>query len=128
MHNLLLSDFGIEISISESPVSYTGSRFNHSYEIKLNGEILFSGADFSPSPMDSDSPLDMLVSGLSFHCLKPGDTDDEYFDNYTPAQLVWANSFDCEQLQGLLMDFEDKNSEYYQDAFNKISIGFSSNQ
>lgn len=54
--------------------------------------IIFSGADFHGSPQhgdDSDATVAALLSHLS---LKPGDTDSEHFDGYTPAQLEFANT------------------------------------
>jgi hypothetical protein len=120
---LLIKQFKIHVSVSDSPVSYTGNRFNYSYETRLNGKTLFKGKDFSPSPLDKDNPLGVLTGLLSFHCLQPGDTDAEYFEKYTPKQMAWAQSFECEQLKGLLQDFEDKNSEYYHEAFETLSKG-----
>ena len=52
--------------------------------------VLFTGRDFFASPMhaiDSDS----TVSGLlAFLTLQPGDTDAEYFANYTPRQMAYV--------------------------------------
>jgi hypothetical protein len=33
-----------------------------------------------------------IVGVMGFLCLKPGDTDPDYFDKYTPAQLEWAET------------------------------------
>lgn len=52
--------------------------------------VLFEGDDFGCSPcvcVDSD---EMLVSLLGFLCLRPGDTDAEYFENYTEQQLEFC--------------------------------------
>lgn len=54
------------------------------------GEVLFEGDDFKPSPMlaiDSDAAVADLMGFLT---LKPGDTDREYFDKYTPEQMAFA--------------------------------------
>lgn len=51
---------------------------------------LFEGSDYSPSPgwaIDSDASVACLMSFLT---LKPGDTDDEYFAEYTPQQLDYC--------------------------------------
>lgn len=62
--------------------------------------VLFQGEDFGCAPMDSiDS--DAAVEGvMSFLTLRPGDTDDEYFADYTPEQLEYcsrhAEALSCE--------------------------------
>ena len=56
-----------------------------------DGKVIFEGADFACSPMhaiDSDEAARAL---LGFLVLRPGDTDDEYFENYTEEQLNFAN-------------------------------------
>jgi len=67
------------------------------------GEVLFTGEDFCCSPLldiDSDEAVRSL---LGFLCLRPGDTDSEYFENYTPAQLAFAEG-DAEQLSMYAME------------------------
>lgn len=58
---------------------------------RLNdNEPVFAAADFHCSPLhctDSDACIGALLSFLS---LKPGDTDKEYFDDYTPEQMAWC--------------------------------------
>jgi hypothetical protein len=52
--------------------------------------VLFSGEDFACSPLlaiDSDAACASL---LGFLTLRPGDTDAEYFENYTDAQREFA--------------------------------------
>lgn len=54
--------------------------------------VLFQGEDFGCSPMhaiDSDACVESLMVFLT---LRPGDTDREYFADYTPAQIDY-----CEQ-------------------------------
>lgn len=55
------------------------------------GVLLFEGADLQMAPSiesDSDAAIRTL---LSFLTMSPGDTDDEYFEKYTPEQLEFAN-------------------------------------
>jgi hypothetical protein len=62
-------------------------------------KIIFKGDEYGCSPChatDSDASVREL---LDFLTLKPHDTDEEYFKDYTPAQLDWCQSSDCEQLQ-----------------------------
>lgn len=54
---------------------------------------LFEGEDYGCSPMHSIDG-DASVEGLmSFLCLRPGDTDAEYFANYTPQQMEFAEQY-----------------------------------
>ena len=61
------------------------------YEMQTpKGSVLFAGRDFAASPMhaiDSDETLRAL---LGFLTLQPGDTDSDYFEDYTPEQLEFA--------------------------------------
>jgi hypothetical protein len=62
------------------------------------GVVIFENNDFGCSPyvaIDSDSCLRSL---LGFLTLRPGDTDAEYFEDYTPEQLAFAEG-DAEHLQ-----------------------------
>jgi hypothetical protein len=52
--------------------------------------ILFEGEDFfTPNAVDSNQTVAAI---MNFLCLKPGDTDSEYFEHYTPAQLEFATT------------------------------------
>ncbi len=69
------------------------------YEFRTpDDEMLFAGEDFSASPLhaiDSDETLRAL---LGFLTLRPGDTDSEYFESYTPEQMAFAEG-PAEELQ-----------------------------
>lgn len=54
--------------------------------------VLFSGADFRPSPMHAIDSDDSVAALMSFLTLRPGDTDREYFDNYTNVQREYCGS------------------------------------
>lgn len=61
------------------------------YRFEDSGALIFAGEDFCCSPLhavDSDATVGGLLGFLS---LRPGDTDEEYFDAYSPAQLAWAD-------------------------------------
>lgn len=49
----------------------------------------------------------ILTNLLSFLCLKPGDTDPEYFLSYNPVQLAWANSQACEFVAAEIQECEE---------------------
>lgn len=62
------------------------------YRLTSGRKTIFEGDDFYFSPLhaiDSDSTVASLMGFLT---LRPGDTDREYFENYTPTQLEF-----CEQ-------------------------------
>ena len=68
------------------------------------GKILFSGKDFGASPLHAPEGLESAKALLSFLTLRKGDTDDDYFDNYTPEQLEFSESQDCENLSIYALD------------------------
>lgn len=68
--------------------------------LKGKHTLLFQDTDFACSPcvaIDSDN---CIASLMGFLTLRPGDTDKEYFANYTPEQLEYcqqhAESLACE--------------------------------
>jgi len=55
-------------------------------------QVVFEGSDFACSPLhgvDEDATVKALMGFLT---LRPGDTDKEYFDKYTEAQLEFASA------------------------------------
>lgn len=77
------------------------------YTLTDNGAEVFSGTDFSGSPMHADDADETVAALLSFLSLKPGDTDREYFDDYTPEQMAWVESGRAEELGYLAMEMEE---------------------
>jgi hypothetical protein len=69
-----------------------------------DGEILFQGEDLHCSPMHAPESLETAKSLLTFLTLKPGDTDSDYFEDYTPRQMEWCQSMDCENLSLYAME------------------------
>jgi hypothetical protein len=62
------------------------------YRLSTRGRPLFQGENFACSPLhaiDSDATVRAIMGFLT---LRPGDTDAEYFTDYTPAQTTF-----CEQ-------------------------------
>jgi|GEM_PF-3988564 len=67
---------------------------------------IFVGDDFGCSPMNSIDG-DACVAGLlSFLSLQPGDTDEDYFDDYTEEQKTWCSAR-AEYLSLLGLDLEE---------------------
>jgi hypothetical protein len=129
MNNILailsIPDHNIVLTIFDYP-SYKGTgilqRSYYKYSMTLHGVELFSGDDYSPSPMDSAESLDSLLGLLSFLTVRPGDTEEEYFKDYTPLQLEFCNSYLCEELQSLPYDRENGEfHNYYNVTYNIVS-------
>src|SRR3990167_8975268 len=53
------------------------------------GEV-FTGEDVGCSPMDAIDSDASVAAIMGFLTLRPGDTDREYFDDYTPEQLAYC--------------------------------------
>lgn len=62
-----------------------------------DGKVIFAGEDFHGSPMHADDSDATLRALLGFLTLRPGDTDREYFEGYTPEQMAFARG-DAERL------------------------------
>jgi hypothetical protein len=98
-HGTILSLFDMNIR--------TDGKHRLAYEFKYKTDqgfyqVLFYGEDFYNSPLHSVDSIETVRALLSFVTLKPGDTDAEYFDNYTSLQKEWINSDQCEQLRTYL--------------------------
>ena len=66
--------------------------------IDASGKVIFSGNDLGCSPMHTPESRENAIALLAFLTLKPGDTDEDYFKDYTPEQLAWCQGDDCEDL------------------------------
>lgn len=66
---------------------------------------IFEGMDFSNSPLNAlDSP-ETISAMLSFLSLEEGDTDAEYFEDYSSDQLEWRDAR-AEDLKNSMYDFQ----------------------
>ena len=61
------------------------------YRLSSAGKTIFEGSDFYCSPLHAIDSDDCVKALMGFLTLKPGDTDREYFANYTEAQMEFAN-------------------------------------
>jgi hypothetical protein len=59
-------------------------------------------------PIDSDAAL---VGILGWLTLKPGDTDADFFADYTPDQLDWCQSSEAQELSWISCDVESSDDE-----------------
>jgi hypothetical protein len=81
--------------------------------------VIFEGEDFAGSPMHADDSDETLAALLGFLTLRKGDTDAEYFENYSPEQLAWSESYDCETLAcevSMLADAEPDAEPVWRDV------------
>ena len=61
------------------------------YRLRAEGKTLFGGEDLGCSPMHAIDSDECMASLMSFLTLQPGDTDPDYFADYTPAQLEFCD-------------------------------------
>lgn len=74
-----------------------------------SGETIFEGDDYSgPSAIDSDETVRGI---LGFLTLRPGDTDEDYFANYTTRQRQFAER-EAESLSYWAMDERDYPEDF----------------
>lgn len=58
---------------------------------RMHPWVVFEGEDFGCSPMHAIDSDETLAGIMSFLTLRPGDTDREYFEDYTEAQLDYCS-------------------------------------
>lgn len=75
------------------------------YRFDTDGEVIFQGEDFRPSAFDAWDSYTSVLGLLGFLTLLPGDTDAEYFADYTPEQMEWAEEY-AEGLSVLLYNYQ----------------------
>jgi hypothetical protein len=85
----------------------TGQKLTDYQLIAPDGTVVFSGDDLGCSPMNNTELKGNAIALLGFLTLKPGDTDDDYFKDYTPAQLAWCESTAAEDLRCIVDDREN---------------------
>lgn len=93
----------------------TNKRFEMSqhklaYLFYSDKKLVFAGSDYGCSPMVAIDSNECLGALLSFLSLRKGDTDKEYFDDYTEEQLEFSEQYGEElsmwamELEGSLTD------------------------
>jgi hypothetical protein len=76
------------------------------YQFFHDKVLVFEGADFGASPLHSIDDDKTVAGVLSLLSCRPGDTDREHFDDYTQAQLAFAQEHG-EELGYLKMELEE---------------------
>ena len=105
-HKLLLWDTNKRFSTGQYQLGY--AFYAQGFKTPL-----FVGDDYGCAPsyaVDSDK---CIIGLLAFLALEPGDTDDDYFEDYNEEQLAWCNSDDVEELHLLVIDAESDSAEAY---------------
>lgn len=87
-----------------------------------NDELLFDWPEFRPAGHEYVN-METMVDALGFICVTP-DYGCDITDNYTDKQLKWCSSNDRENLNLLVSDYEDNDSEYHNDALIDLNAGF----
>jgi len=77
--------------------------------------LLFLGTDFYCAPGDAVDSDEMIRSLMGFLTLRPGDTDDDYFADYTPKQRAFTESSACEVLSMVNYCEEEDGAEEIED-------------
>lgn len=82
---------------------FPGMRERWSYELFCGDQLIFSGSDMG-SP-DGVTEEEVAAHALFFLTLRPGDTDKEYFAEYTQEQHDWCT----EHAEDLALCLYDEN-------------------
>ncbi len=106
-------------------LTHIGSDKVH-YDMFYNDKLLFTGDDYRPSPTyPGQDSIQAAVALLDFFVLQVGDVERDYFAKYTPEQIEWRESDDCENLKRLTLDFSNDNDELDKcDAHNDACVFF----
>ena len=90
--------YKVSLSLYELHSPNTLSAYRIGYRMLWKGEVIFEGRDFGPSPLHAIDSRETALAVMGFLCLKKGDTDAEYFSEYTEKQREWVESYECECL------------------------------
>lgn len=99
---------GFKLDLYETSGIPFGGRVRYPYKFYDQDKVIFEGQGFSPSPMFAADSLDSVFALLSYFALQEGDTDSEYFQDYTREQIAWRDSGRAEELSYFVYDFEEE--------------------
>jgi hypothetical protein len=88
----------------------SGPQSRLAYQFFHKGELIFQSADYGCSPMHAVDSDECVAALLSFLALRPGDTDSEYFKDYSIQQMAFAQSYG-EELGYIAMEMEEKTKD-----------------
>jgi hypothetical protein len=112
------SDMVLEVFDTFKTDNMGKSRLAYDFRKSGDEKPLFSGDDFFCGRFTAIDSDDCLVSLLGFLTLRPGDTDREYFDNYTEEQITWSNSSEYENFSCDLAILGEEDS--FEQIFEEI--------
>ncbi len=99
------------------------------YRLYHYNDIIFEGKDFGPSPIYPIDSNRTVAAILDFLSLVPGDTDKEYFKDYTQKQMSFAekNNDELEDWIDILeagreFEFETLNPDNDGNAVNMVAM------
>jgi hypothetical protein len=84
----------VYITVWEGSYNHHSGRTRLDVEVRQNRKVIFPRGVLycSPSPCHSVDGTDARELVSSLVAMKPGDTDQEYFSEYSPEQLAWAEA------------------------------------
>jgi len=103
-------EFTLHLWCTFSTVRY-GPQERLAYQLWDGDTLIFEGEDYGCSPLnaiDSDASVSALLSFLS---LRPGDTDEDYFDSYNNKQIEWRDSGRAEELSFHAIELEVQDND-----------------
>lgn len=89
---------------------HDGPQQRLAYVFRQDGNVIFRGADYGCSPMHAIDSAESVSALLGFLSLRPGDTDAEYFADYTPDQCAWRDEY-AETLGLYALDDDETRAE-----------------
>jgi hypothetical protein len=100
---------GFTLEVWDTNVPTGTGRLAHTllaYRLSDRGRTIFAGDSFSP-PLGVCIDSDECVAALLFwFTLQPGDTDDDYFADYTQIQREWLESGRADDLAGIIREMK----------------------
>lgn len=109
---LVFEDKDLKLKLS---IFWNGGNFC-SFIFEQNKIELMRGNDFKPSSLHYIDNNKTMICLLGFMTVQKGDTDLGFFKDHSPEMLAWLETFECEELKGLVGDMDMPESEYFPDA------------
>lgn len=108
----------------EFPQARVNGRTYLGYVLSVDDERIFTGTDYSPSPIMAQDDLENIMGLLHFLTLEEDAVDEDYFSDYTDEQLDWRdNSEVCEELRYLQLDYSYCQEGHF-DHLSNLESGF----
>jgi hypothetical protein len=98
MRKFMWKGYKVSLSLYELTNSVGIGRHRIGYRMLWKSKLIFEGRDFGPSPLHAIDSRETALEVMGFLCLRKGDTDKEYFSEYTALQTAWSESSECEYL------------------------------